>query len=255
MGGVVGNPFKAVAKVVKKISKEIGRGVKKVVKETSRGVKKIYKEVFDDILGIDDKRFLGIKGGIFGKIGKTFKDTFHDHVDKTIGLGIMVAGVALGIYASASYGLASNAVLAAYNAGFTSSFAIYGSYYGVLAASYIGTSLFASSLVSGSILAMYPGMNGDVGTYEKQEEIRLNYLSDILSGEVFDKMAGGKLYASQFAGDIYYEATTPGNLNISVGETMNISAMAIALNFGYIDSTLKNLAGDDGFSVVNMTSN
>lgn len=250
MGGIV----KSIGRAIKKVLKPVTKVVSKVIKFAGDITKKIYKEVFDDILGIDSKRFLGIKGGIFGKIGQFLQDTFHDHVHKNLALGVVVAGVALGFYNPGAYGLASKAVYATYTAGFTSSLAIYGSYYGVLAASYVGVSLLASGLVNGAVLSMYPEINQNINDYEEQKEsARVGNLGDVLSGEVFDKMAGGKLYASQFAGDIYYEATTPGNLNISVGEPINISPLSVALNFGYIDSTLKNLAGDDGFSVVDMT--
>lgn len=61
------------------------------------------------------------------------------------------------------------------------------------------------------------------------------------------------MYASQFSGDVYYDATTVGNCNISVGGEFNLTPHAVRVNFGYIDSSLKNIAGEDNFSVVSMT--
>ena len=87
----------------------------------------------------------------------------------------------------------------------------------------------------------------------RQETIRIASLAAILDGSIFDRMAGGWMYASQFAGDVYYDATTVGNCNISVGGEFNLTPHAVQVNFGYIDTTMKNLAGNDNFSVVSLT--
>ena len=73
-----------------------------------------------------------------------------------------------------------------------------------------------------------------------------------MSGSIFDRLAGGVMYDSQFAGGVYYDASTCANLNISVGGEFALTPHAINTQFGYQDSTLKNLAGDENFSVLKM---
>lgn len=219
-------------------------------------------EVWDIVgnkwLGINDSGFLGIKGGIFSKMGQFFQDLLYDHVDTTLGIAIIVAVLVISIFYPPAYSLTSmvlgSTTGAMVGAG-SASMMLSGIWYITYAIISFGISMLFSAMIDGAILSMYGSQIFDTLTYYEglQETIRIANLASIFDGSIFDKMAGGWLYASQFAGDVYYDATTVGNCNISVGGEFNLTPHAIQTNFGYVDTTMKNLAGNDTFSVVTLT--
>lgn len=209
-------------------------------------------------LGINDEGFLGIKGGIFSKMGQFFQDLLHDHVDQTLGIAIIVAVLFVSIFYPPAYSLTSavlGAEVAAMVAAGSASMFLSGIWYITYAIISFGISTLFNTMIDGAILSMYGSQIFDTLYYYEtlQETIRIANLAAILDGSIFDKMAGGWMYASQFAGDFYYDATTVGNCNISVGGEFNLTPHAVQVNFGYIDTTMKNLAGNDNFSVVSLT--
>lgn len=209
-------------------------------------------------LGINDDGFLGIKGGIFSKIGQFLQDLLHDHVDQTLGIGIIVAVLFVSIFYPPAYSLTSAVLgteVAAMVAAGSASMFLSGVWYITYAIISYGVSALFNTMIDGAVLSMYGSQIFDTLLYyeELQETIRIVNLAAILDGSIFDKMAGGWMYASQFAGDVYYDATTVGNCNISVGGQFNLTPHAVQVNIGYIDTTMKNLAGNDNFSVVSLT--
>jgi len=66
---------------------------------------------------------------------------------------------------------------------------------------------------------------------------------------IFDKMAGGRLYESQFAGNIYFDATTPPNTAFSVGEPFTLTDEAILIDAPYSKFLPLNQAGTDSFKI------
>lgn len=253
--GVVKDAVKAVGKVVDVIAKDI---VAPAIKLAGKIVATAYDIVGNKILKINDNGFLGIKGGIFSKMGQFFQDLLHDHVTQTLGIGIIVATLVVTIFFPPAHGLTTQILgagtAAMVEAGAASMF-LTGVWYATYVAVSLGLSILTSGLIEGSILAMYGSqIYGELINYENiQEAIRITNLTAILDGSIFDRMAGGWMYASQFAGDVYYDATTVGNCNISVGGEFNLTPHAVQVNFGYIDTTMKNLAGNDNFSVVSLT--
>lgn len=262
MGGVV----KAVVGVVKDVAKAAGdvidfvakKVVAPIVKVAGKLVANVYDVVGNKILGINDNGFFGIKGGIFSKMGQFFQDLLHDHVTQTIGIGIIVATLVVTIFYPPASSLTTQILgagaTAMVEAGAASIF-LTGVWYATYAAISLGLSILMNGLIEGSVIAMYGNqIYGELMHYENiKETLRITNLVAILDGSIFDKMAGGWMYASQFAGDVYYDATTVGNCNISVGGEFNLTPHAVRVNFGYIDSSLKNIAGEDNFSVVSMT--
>jgi len=222
----------------------------KDLQRLGKNIADIYNLVGNKWLGINDDRFLGIKDKNLSRIGKVIKDVFHDDVVQTVGFVIVAAAIIISVFCPPVSGFAATISAAVGTA--TASVVLAGAVYLALE---FGIGAIVSGIISAAAYAMYSEqIQGAIFDYEKtQETLRLTNLNDILSGAILDKMAGGYLYASQFAGDIYYDATTPANCNISVGGEFSLSPHCIRTNIGYIDSTLKNLAGDDGFSVVSMT--
>jgi hypothetical protein len=47
-------------------------------------IKIVYNNILDDMFGIDDEKFLGLKGDIGSTLGATTKDILHDHVHYTV---------------------------------------------------------------------------------------------------------------------------------------------------------------------------
>ena len=98
---------------------------------------------------------------------------------------------------------------------------------------------------------MYPNLLNDMFLFEEgQESLRIAGLTAIMSGSIFDRLAGGVMYDSQFAGGVYYDASTCANLNISVGGEFALTPHAVRTQFGYQDMTMKNLPGDKNFTVI-----
>ncbi|MDX9744790.1 MAG: hypothetical protein RBT59_13290 [Arcobacteraceae bacterium] len=236
--------------------------VAKQIQELGKDLGDIYDSFLDDTLGIDDGKFLGIKGGVFSKLGMLTKDFTHDHGTETIGIAIIVAMIVVSIIFPPAYGVAGAAALAVFEVGITSTIALMTVYYAAYGAITLGLSIVISGIIDGSILALLGNMPMDMSgntltdlifSYEKNQEfLRIAGLAATLDGTIYDRLAGGWMYDSQFAGSVYYDATTPANLNISVGGELSLTSHAINTQFGYQDITMKNLPGDDNFSVLKL---
>ena len=225
--------------------------VAKQIQEVGKDLGDIYNSLLDDTLGIDDGKFLGIKGSFFEKLGMLTKDFFHDHATETVGIGVIVALIVVSIIYPPAYGTAGAVALAAFEAGITSSIALMTAYYATLTAITLGISSIISGIIDGAILAMYPNLLNDMFLFEQgQESLRIAGLAAIMSGGIFDRLAGGVMYDSQFAGGVYYDASTCANLNISVGGEFALTPHAVRTQFGYQDMTMKNLPGDANFSII-----
>ena len=225
--------------------------VAKQIQEVGKDLGDIYNSLLDDTLGIDDGKFLGLKGGIFEKVGMLTKDIYHDHATETVGIAVIVALIVVSIIFPPAYGVAGAVTLAAFEAGVTSSIALMTIYYAALTAISLGISSIISGIIDGAILAMYPNLLNDMFLFEQgQESLRIAGLTAIMSGSIFDRLAGGVMYDSQFAGGVYYDASTCANLNISVGGEFALTPHAVRTQFGYQDMTMKNLPGDKNFTVI-----
>lgn len=225
--------------------------VAKGIQELGKDLGDVYDSLLDDTLGIDDGKFLGISGGVFSKLGMLTRDFTKEHATQTIGIGIIVALIVVSIMFPPAYGFAGTVALAAFEAGVTSSILLMGAYYAALGAVSLGISIIISGIIDGAILAMYPSLLDSIYLFEQQQEtLRVAGLAAIMNGTIYDRLAGGWMYGSQFAGDVYYDASTVGNLNISVGGEFKLTPHAISTQFGYQDSTLKDLAGSTNFSVL-----
>lgn len=225
--------------------------VAKQIQEVGKDLGDIYNSLLDDTLGIDDGKFLGIKGGFFEKLGMLTKDFYHDHATETVGIAVIVALIVVSIIFPPAYGAAGAVALAAFEVGVTSSIALMTVYYATLTAISLGLSSIISGIIDGAILAMYPNLLNDMFLFEQgQESLRIAGLTAIMSGSIFDRLAGGVMYDSQFAGGVYYDASTCANLNISVGGEFALTPHAVRTQFGYQDMTMKNLPGDENFSVI-----
>ena len=227
--------------------------VAKQIQEVGKDLGDIYNSLLDDTLGIDDGKFLGIKGGFFEKLGMLTKDFYHDHATETVGIAVIVALIVVSIIFPPAYGAAGAVALAAFEVGVTSSIALMTVYYATLTVISFGISSIISGIIDGAILAMYPNLLNDMFLFEQgQESLRIAGLTAIMSGSIFDRLAGGVMYDSQFAGGVYYDASTCANLNISVGGEFALTPHAVRTQFGYQDMTMKNLPGDATFSVMKM---
>ena len=225
--------------------------VAKQIQEVGKDLGNVYDSLLDDALGIDDGKFLGLKGNFFEKLGMLTKDFYHDHATETVAFGIIVALIVVSILIPPAYGVAGAVTLAAFEAGVTSSIALMTVYYATLTAISLGISSIISGIIDGAILAMYPNLLNDMFLFEQgQESLRIAGLTAIMSGSIFDRLAGGVMYDSQFAGGVYYDASTCANLNISVGGEFALTPHAVRTQFGYQDMTMKNLPGDKNFSVL-----
>ena len=225
--------------------------VAKQIQEVGKDLGDIYNSLLDDTLGIDDGKFLGIKGSFFEKLGMLTKDFFHDHATETVGIGVIVALIVVSIIFPPAYGTAGAVALAAFEAGITSSIALMTVYYATLTVVSFGISSIISGIIDAAILAMYPNLLNDMFLFEQgQESLRIAGLTAIMSGSIFDRLAGGVMYDSQFAGGVYYDASTCANLNISVGGEFALTPHAVRTQFGYQDMTMKNLPGDKNFTVI-----
>jgi len=239
------NPIHTVNKLGLGLGKVIiqGKSFKRTfansLADITKNIRDIYSLVGNKWLGINDDRFLGIKDKNLSKLGKITKDFLYDDAAQTIGF-VVIAVVAV-----------VAAIISIFTLGWGTSIA--GALLAVVTS--VVMALAIGAIAEGLAQFIYDdymkGVNSEIKA--KEEKLRVSYLSDILNGSIFDKMAGGYLYASQFAGNIYYDATTPGNCNISVGGEFNLSPHCMRTNIGYVDSTLKNLAGDKNFSVVSMS--
>lgn len=225
--------------------------VAKQIQEVGKDLGDIYNSLLDDTLGIDDGKYLGLKGDFFEKVGMLTKDFYHDHATETVGIAVIVALIVVSILFPPAYGVAGAVTLAAFEAGVTSSIALMTVYYATLTAISLGISSIISGIIDGAILAMYPNLLNDMFLFEQgQESLRIAGLTAIMSGSIFDRLAGGVMYDSQFAGGVYYDASTCANLNISVGGEFALTPHAVRTQFGYQDMTMKNLPGDKNFTVI-----
>lgn len=227
------------------------------INDLAKDIQDVYGSLLDDTLGIDDSKFLGFKGGFFADIGKIVNDTLNEHVTSTIGISIIVAAIVVSIFFPPAYGIATAVTTTAFSLGVTSTFGLMATWYASLAIVSLGLTVITSGLVDGAVLAMY-GKNifGQIYKYENAKEtLRLVNLASTLDGTIYDRLAGGWMYNSQFAGGVYYDASNVRNSGICVGEEFSLSPHLVRTEFGFIDNTLKNLAGDSGFNVVTMTSN
>lgn len=227
------------------------KSVAKQLREVGSDLGDVYDSLLDDTLGIDDEKFLGIKGGIFAKLGMLTKDFYHDHATQTVGIAVIVALIVVSIIFPPAYGAAGAVTLAAFEAGITSTMALMTVYYATLGAISLGLSIIISGVIDGAVLAMYPNLLDNIFLFEQgQEALRIGTLTAIMSGSIFDRFAGGVMYDSQYAGGVYYDGGTCANPTISVGGEFTLTPHAINTQFGYQDTTLKDLAGSDNFSVL-----
>ena len=225
------------------------RSIANQIQELGRDLGDVYDSLLDDTLGIDDGKFLGIKGGVFAKLGQLTKDFYHDHATQTIGIGIIVALIVVSIVFPPAYGVAGSVALAAFEAGITSTMALMTVYYATLGAISLGLSIIISGVIDGAVLAMYPSLLDNIFLFEQgQEALRIATLTAIMSGSIFDRLAGGVMYDSQYAGGVYYDGGTCANPTISVGGEFTLTPHAINTQFGYQDMTLKDLAGSENFN-------
>lgn len=225
--------------------------VAKEIQTLGKDIGDVYNSLLDDTLGIDDNKFFGLKGTIFAKLGMLTRDFANEHATQTVGIGIIVALIVASIVFPPAYTTAGTIALAAFEAGITSSIGLMSVYYATLTVVSLGVAAIISGIIDGAILAMYPHLLDSMYIFEQeQEKLRIITLAAILDGSIYDRLAGGWMYASQFAGDVYYDATTPANLKISVGGELKLTSHAINTQFGYQDSTLKDLAGSTNFSVL-----
>ncbi len=223
----------------------------KQIKEIGDDLGDVYNSLLDDTLGIDDGKFLGIKGGVFEKLGMLTRDFTNEHATQTVGIAIIVVLIVASILFPPAYGFAGTVALAAFEAGITSTIALMTVYYATLTAVSMGISAVVSGVIDAAILAMYPSLLDSMFLFESQNEaLRIAGLTAILTGSVFDRLAGGFLYDSGFAGNIYYDASSPADLSPSVGAEFKITPHAVRNHFGFIDNTMKNQAGDENFSVL-----
>lgn len=227
------------------------RSIANQIQELGRDLGDVYDSLLDDTLGIDDGKFLGIKGGVFSKLGMITKDFYHDHATQTVGIAVIVALIIVSIVFPPAYGTAGAVTLAAFEAGITSTMALLTVYYVTLGAISLGVSMIISGIIDGAILAMYPNLLDSIFLFEQgQEALRIATLTAIMSGSIFDRLAGGVIYDSQYAGGVYYDGGTCANPTISVGGEFALTPHAINTQFGYQDMTLKDLAGSENFSVL-----
>ena len=227
------------------------KSVAKQLREIGSDLGDVYDSLLDDTLGIDDEKFLGIKGGVFAKLGQLTKDFYHDHATQTVGIAVIVALIIVSIVFPPAYGTAGAVTLAAFEAGITSTMALMTVYYATLGAISLGLSIIISGVIDGAVLAMYPNLLDSIFLFEQgQEALRIATLTAIMSGSIFDRLAGGVMYDSQYAGGVYYDGGTCANPTISVGGEFTLTPHAINTQFGYQDMTLKDLAGSENFSVL-----
>jgi hypothetical protein len=226
--------------------------IAKGIQDIAKGMGNIYDSLLDDSLGIDDNKFLGIKGGVFAKLGMLMRDFTKEHATTTVGISVIVAAIVASILFPPAYGFAGTVTLAAFEAGITSSMALMGVYYATLTVIALGISVIVSGIIDGAVLAMYgDSLLNSIYSFESgQEMLRIAGLAAIMDGTIYDKLAGGWMYDSQFAGGVYYDASNAANLGLSVGGEFSVSPHAARTQFGYIDSTLKDLPGDSNFSVI-----
>lgn len=215
----------------------------------------VYNSLLDDTLGIDDGKFLGLEGGIFAKLGQLTKDFYHDHATQTVAIGVIVALIVASFFFPPAGEMAATISMAAFDIGLTSTITVLNTIYFLSYGAYLlGTSLLISGIIDGAVLAMYPSLLDNMFFFEQSQELlRVAALTAIMSGSIFDRFAGGVMYDSQYAGGVYYDAGTCANPTISVGGEFYLSPQAINLQFGYQDTTLKNLAGDENFTVIKPT--
>ena len=229
------------------------KSVAKQLREIGSDLGDVYDSLLDDTLGIDDNKFLGIKGGVFSKLGMITKDFYHDHATQTVGIAVIVALIVVSIVFPPAYGIAGAVTLAAFEAGITSTLALMTVYYATLGAISLGLSIIISGVIDGAVLAMYPSLLDNIFLFEQgQEALRIATLAAVLDGSIYDRFAGGWMYNSQFAGGVYYDGGTCANPTISVGGEFTLTPHVINTQFGYQDSTLKDLAGSENFSVLKM---
>jgi hypothetical protein len=247
-------PFKIVYDTIIK-GESFNKSIASNLQTIGKDLGNFYDSFIDDILGIDDNKFLGIKGVIFSQLGMLVKDFTHDHATETVAIGVIVAAIVASFFFPPAGELAATISMAMFDLGVTASItalnAIYFISYGIYL---LGSSMLISGIISGAVLAMYPSLLDNILFFEQNQELlRIAALSAIMSGSIFDRLAGGVIYDSQYAGGVYYDAGTCANPTISVGGEFYLSPQAINLQFGYQDTTLKNLAGDENFTVIKPT--
>lgn len=229
--------------------------VAKQIQEVGKDLGDVYDSLLDDTLGIDDGKFLGLEGGIFAKLGQLTKDFYYDHATQTVAIGVIVALIVASFFFPPAGEMAATISMAAFDIGLTSTITVLNTIYFLSYGAYLlGTSLLISGIIDGAVLAMYPSLLDNMFFFEQSQELlRVAALTAIMSGSIFDRFAGGVMYDSQYAGGVYYDAGTCANPTISVGGEFYLSPQAINLQFGYQDTTLKNLAGDENFTVIKPT--
>lgn len=243
-------PFKITYDTIIK-GESFNKSVASNLQTIGKDLGNFYDSFIDDVLGIDDNHFLGIKGGIFSTLGMLVKDFTHDHATETVAIGVIVALIVVGFLFPPADEVAASIAMFVFDAGVSSITALNAVYFLSYGAYLLGSSLLISGLIDGAVLAMYPNLLDNMYFFEQSQELlRITALTAILSGSIFDRLAGGVMYDSQYAGGVYYDAGTCANPTISVGGEFILTPHAINTQFGYQDSTLKNLAGDENFSIL-----
>jgi len=189
-----------------------------------------YENILDPILGIDDGHFLGI-GGSFGKFfGSATKDFFYDHAHETVAIIVLAAVaivatiVTMGLATLAMSGLFSSLIAAAALIGILGVTAL------ITIAAYNATMRVLSKPSSLQQL-MVQAMKVE----QLNEQQRMGTFSDMMSGDIFDKFAGGGTYNEFYAGGDRYGYDNKDTLGVSVGGPLYVGHGLKQMEFAYED--------------------
>jgi hypothetical protein len=86
---------------------------------------------------------------------------------------------------------------------------------------------------------------------EAKRRMLINNYTDIATGTIFDRFAGGVLYDIKSAGNDFFDASDINNPKVLVGENLNISKFSRRINTPYKEFSFPKLAGSDNWSVLN----
>lgn len=209
-----------------------------------------------DASAFGDVSINGYSLGLFGAIGYKVAGVKAAQIAETLSLGVsfytgfQAFQMGMGL---ASFGLKGVGLVASISG-------VYGMYSSMVAASalYGATRTMSNTLASrGSYGDGNTDANFLIAVAEAQAEVEaiassnLEFYTDLASGTIFDKMAGGLLYDVKLAGNSYYDASSINNPKVSVGAGLNISKHSLRINNPYKDFEFPKLAGSDNWSVLN----
>lgn len=191
--------------------------------------KSVYTNILDPYFGIDDTKFLGMKGWVGSTLGSGTKDLLYDHAKTTVMISALIGTlvVAWAYAPMLSEYLASEVALYAHT-----TFAITNA--AAMIAIFEGTSFIASLGISYLLSGAITGVVGSafsplaylplVDSYLlKESALNLTNFKDTLSGLNFEKMAGGLFYNEVYSGGQLYSFSQDNSLNASVGGDFNLS--------------------------------